>query len=117
MTHRLFVDSSNGVSLCPEWNYSLDGEKTQQRHKSSSGMSEVYKYGDFDAFKFDVNYVSSSDASIINSWWISNTELLFMKIGESSVFSCMLMNAVIPIGNVVRPYHNQFRGTIEIGEY
>lgn len=117
MAYRLFVDSNNGVTICPEWNYSSIDEKIQVRHKAKSGFSEVYKFGDFDAIKFDVRYVNSSDASIVNSWWESNAELLFMREGETSVFSCMIMNNRLPIGGVEKPYYNQFKGTIELGEY
>jgi len=117
MAYRLFIDSDNGITLCPEWNYKISGEKIQTMHRSKSGFSEMYKFGSYDAIEFEVRYVSSSDASIINSWWNTNTELLFMKEGETSVFSCMLMNNRAPIGAIERPYSDQYKGTIELGEY
>lgn len=116
---RLYASSviGNEVSICPDWNFSKEDEKVQHRHKAVSGIHEVYKYGDFDARKFDLRYVSSSDAAIINSWWHSNAELLFTNNGYSDVFSCMITNRNIPIGQVIKPYHDQFKGTIELGEY
>lgn len=117
MTYRLFVDSSTGVDIAPEWNYQERAKKIETRHRASSGAEYVYKFGYYGARKFDVMYVSSADKTTINSWWAANTDLLFMEVGASEVFSCRLANDYQPIGELVKPYHDQWQGTIELEGY
>lgn len=117
MAYRLFVDSSNGVSLDPEWDYDDSAKKIENRHRTRSAAEYVYKWGEYGVRKFSVMYVSSATAAIVNSWWSSNTDLLFMREGDADVTSCRLMNGSKPISKKVKPYDDQWRGKIELGTY
>jgi len=68
-------------------------------------------------FKFTVNYVNSSFNAIVNSWWDTNTNLLFMKQGETQVYSVRLSNRSSPIDGFVKPYDDLFKGIINLGTY
>jgi len=115
--YRLFVDSNNGVDLYPEWDYEEGGQKIEDRHRTRSGAEYVYTWAEYDLIKFSVTYVSSSTKAVVNSWWSSNTDLLFMRQGDADVTSCRLLNKSKPIGKLVKPYADQFSGRIELGTY
>jgi len=115
---RLFVDSSNGVDVDPTWEYLEAGSKIEDRHRVRSGRSYVYKWGDFKRFEVPVSFVNSNFKSIVNSYWDSNADLLFMEVDNpSSVTSVRIVNEDLPIGQFIAPYTNQFIGVIELESY
>lgn len=117
MAYRLFVDSANGVTVYPHWDFKPDARKKQSEHRTRSGRRYVYKWGEYQNWKFKIDFVNSNDASIINSWWSDNTELLFKSESESAVYSVMLENRARPMAKFVKPYTDQYRGTIQLGTY
>lgn len=116
MAFRLFVDSTTGVSLCPEWDYREPLVKEENRHATPVGFSTVYNYGETARLRFSVRHVSSETAALVNSWWISNTALLFMEEGATEVFSCRLLGK-LPISKLEKPYSFSLSGVIELGAY
>ena len=114
---RLFVDSSNGLDVEPEYNYQENDKKIENRHRTRDGSEYVYKWGDYKMWKFDIRWVNSAFRSTVNSWWNTNTELLFMEEGGTEVFSVRLTNKSLPISKFERPYTDTFRGIIELGSY
>jgi len=114
---RLFVDSANGVDVEPEYNYVERDKKIEARHRTKSGKEYVYKFGDYNAFKFDVMYVDSAFKSIVNSYWNSNAELLFMEVGATQVYSVRLTNKTLPVGRPIKPSTTEFKGIIELETY
>lgn len=117
MTFRLFVDSSNGVDIEPEYDYLERDAKIESRHRTRSGKEFVYKFGDIGKFKFSVAYVNSSFKATVNSYWKSNTNLLFMEVGATVVSSVRLTNKSLPIGSPIKPYSDTFKGVIELETY
>jgi len=115
--YRLFVDSNTGVTLYPNWDFQQTGEKIEDRHRARGGREYVYKWGHFDGFKFGVSFVDSATMAVVNSWWQSNTDLLFMSSGDTVVHSVHLVGKNPPIGKYVEPYDSLFSGTIELGTY
>lgn len=117
MTYRLFVNSSTGVDVEPEWGFKDSGKKVETRHRTRSGEEYVYRWGDYRTFDVPVMYVSSSTMAIVNSWWNSNTELLFMEEGSTDVSSVHISNKSKPIDSKIKPYDNLFKGTIKLSTY
>jgi len=117
MTFRLFVDSSNGLDVNPEWDYKETDEKIESRHRTRDGSELVYKWGEFEAKEFTVMFVNSEFASIVNSWWSSNTNLLWMEEGGSAVNSVHIVNSKKPIDSFIKPYKDLFKGKIQLGTY
>lgn len=117
MSWLLFPSSGNHVTLEPEWNFTRADKKEETEHRTRAGKRYVYKWGEYKKFKFDVQHVSSSTAAIVNSWWSSNTDLLFMESGASAVYSVQLVNAELPFGKYVKPYTDKYIGTIELEGY
>lgn len=114
---RLFVDSSNGVDIDPEYDLVFQDTKIEDRHRARSSDAYVYKWGEYKRIKFSVSYVDSSFKAIVNSYWSSNTNLLFMEVGASAVYSVRLMNKELPVGKYIKPYTDLFRGVIELEGY
>ena len=117
MTFRLFVDSSTGVDVDPEWDYKEASEKVESRHRTRDGSEFVYKWGDIGNIQFTVSFVDSSFRAQVNSWWGGNQALLWMEEGGSDVTSVYLVNRTKPIDQFVRPYDDLFKGKIELGTY
>lgn len=111
------MDSSNGVSLYPEYDFKEKDKKTEVRDRTPSGAEYVYKFGSYGGRSFGVTWVDSSTKAIVNSWWVSNTALLFMREGDTAVFSCRLTNDNTPVNQLMKPYHDQWKGTIELETY
>lgn len=115
--YRLFVDSDNGVTVYPEYNYQEKDAKIENRFRSKSGKEYVYKFGDYRQWLMGIKFVDSSFKADVNTWWNSNANLLWMEENGTEVFSVHLMNKTKPIDKVIRPYTDLFEGKIELGEY
>lgn len=117
MSWLLFPSSGNHVTLEPEWNFARRDKKEETVHRTRAGKRYTYKWGSYYAFKFGLEHVSSSTAAIVNSWWVTNTKLLFMESGGTQVFSVVLTNKELPLGQFNRPYNDHYTGTIELEGY
>jgi len=117
MAFRLFIDSSNGVTLYPEWDMLDSAKKEETVHRTRGGNRFVYKFGEYKKLEINVMWVNSEFKSIVNSWWNTNTELLFKSESETQVHSVMIVNAEQPISNNMMPYIDEFSGTINLETY
>ena len=118
MTWALFVDSANSISFEPEWGKTDPDKKIESQHRTKTGGLYRYKWGGYSQFKFNVEYVNSSDAAIINSWWNTNTELLFMDEDDATtVSSVQIMNGAKPLTEKIKPYLEYTVGTINLSTY
>jgi len=117
MTFRLFVDSSTGVDVHPEWNYAEKSKKVESRHRARDGSEYVYKWGDIELITFEIKFVNSSFKAQVNSWWGGNVDLLWMEEGGTAVSSVHIISKTKPISGLQRPYINLFKGKIELGSY
>lgn len=117
----LGVNSNTAVTIYPEFNMMLGGEKIESRSRSQDGSEYVYKYGSYTAISFGVNFVSSTDAAMINSWWVSNTALVFLQINSAGsivqTHSVHIINRQKPIASFRQPYIDQYTGQIELSTY
>lgn len=117
MTFRLFVDSSTGLDVFPEYDFKDSGEKIETRLRTRDASEYVYKWSEYQKIKFSVAFVNSEFKSVVNSWWSSNTDLLWMEVGGTSVTSVHLVNKDKPIDRFQKPYTDLFGGTIELESY
>lgn len=114
-TFLLGPTSSTAVTLYPEFDYKDKRTKIEQSHRLQNGDRYVYKTGVYDNFQFKNKFFPSSDAAVVNSWWESNTELLFWI--DSDVSSVMLVNKSKPFDQFQRPYTDLMQGTIKLEGY
>lgn len=117
MAFRLFVDSLAGLTVEPEWDYRGQDRKVEDMHRTRTGGRYVYRWGGYGRDTMTVRYVTSEFASIINSWWDSNTKLLWKNESDTNVFSVLLVNKELPVGQFVRPYTDLYLGKIELETY
>ena len=117
--YELGTNSSDAVTLYPEQEYSKAKQQIRNEHRTRSGKLYLYKWGDYSRIKFDVNWVPASDAALVNSWFDTNTKLLFFVTSDSAteVFSVMLLNKETPLAQYNAPYNNLYRGTILLEGY
>ena len=116
MSVFLFVDSANSVELMPEWDYE-DGELAiRDDARSKTGRRFSYQWGTYGRFKVALKNVSSGSASIINSWWENNVDLLLLD-AESKVHSVHIMGNKTPLAKYVKPYDDEYMGAIILETY
>ncbi len=117
MPFRLYVNSANGVDVNVEYDFKDTGRKFESRHRVRSGAEYVYKWGEWTELKFSIAFVNSEFKSIVNSWWSSNTDLLWKEVDVAGITSVHLINKSKPVDRLVKPYNDLFRGKIELGTY
>lgn len=115
MTYLLGPTSADSVEVFPEWDYKSGAKKLEKRHRLENGDYYVYKTGEYDRIQFKVKFFDSSDASLVNSWWESNTELQFYD--GTNVASVMLRNDDTPFSQFQKPYTDLMQGMIKLEGY
>lgn len=113
----VLIDSENNIYIAPDFDFENKTEKIESRHRVRSGEEYVYKWGEFRKFEMGVSFVNSSFKSVINSYWYDNTKLLFVQSGDMKIYSVQVSNNNLPVGNLIAPYTNLFRGTIELESF
>ena len=117
MSYLLFPSSGNHVSFEPEWDFERTDTQVKNEHVTRAGKRYVYKWGSYVKFAFGVTFASSSDAAVVNSWFITNTKLLFLSTSDTAVYSVMLIGSDIPFSKFQKPYTDRYMGKIELQGY
>jgi hypothetical protein len=117
MSYLLFPSSGNHVTLEPDWDFERNDTQVNDAHVTRSGKRFVYKWGSYVRFTFSIDFVNSSTAAIINSWFITNTKLLFTSTSDTAVYSVILIGNDIPMSKFVKPYTDKFMGKIDLQGY
>ena len=117
MSFNLYIDASNTVNFDVEYDYRKEDKQILSEHMARSGRRYTYQWGMVQKRRFSVRFISSSTASIINSWWQSNVSLILQESGSVEVFSCKLTNDTTPISRFEKPYNDLYRGVIELESY
>jgi hypothetical protein len=115
--YRLFVDSSNGVDVDPEWSFAAKHQKVETEHRTRGGKLFKYKWAEYRRWEVPVAYVDSAFVSQVQSWWGGNQALLFMEEGGTEVYSVRIVNPEVPCGEHIRPYTTLWQGVIELETY
>jgi len=117
--YTLGITSAAEVTLIPEWNYNNGEEMEYSRYRTNAGRLYQYQWYRYGSIKFDTKFVNSETMSIVNSWWASQTKLLFFVNNGSTVdvSSVMLVNKNAPFMENVKPYTEYWQGAIELEEY
>ena len=119
ITYSLGPSSETEVIFYPDWNYSKGDDMSKSTWRTRNGRLFSYKWYTYNKIKFDTSWIINSDAAIVNSWWSSQTKLLFFKNtdGTVDVTSCMLTAKESPFQSHPEPYPEYFKGAIELEEY
>ena len=144
---KLGISSSDAITIRPNFDYSGSKRKIETNIKTRSGRGYNYKWGEYLKFFISMDYVSGQNATIVNSWWSTNTELLFFKQSEhpveygllegsggfflledsgkmtletsysTEVFSVMIISNNKPFSQFVKPLNYYYKGEINLEGY
>lgn len=114
MAWRLFVDSTEGVTVEPEYSMTQLDEQLQNSHRARSGAGYRYVWGSYRKWKLPVRLVDSSFMSSVNTYWKAGTVLLFKSESLSAVYTVAITNKNLPIGQFEKPYMDLYQGIIEL---
>lgn len=119
ITFKIGISSVDAVQIYPTYEYKPSEEKIDSVHRSRSGSLYQYKWGDYEKWEVPVEYVPNSIAATINSWWNTNTELLFFIVSDSNVEvnSIILRNDKRPLAEFNKPYDVYKKGKIIMETY
>ena len=108
----------SNVTLEPEWDYETNDIQNRNEHVSRSGRRYLYIWATMKRWKVPISFVTSQDASYINSWWQSGTALYMIDTLRPTVTnSVMILNTTLPVGKYVQPYTTLYAGDITLGTY
>lgn len=116
---KLGISSVDAITIRPEYSASFGEKQIRSEVLTQRGRRYVYKWGDYEEIKLPVDYVSGTNASVINSWWDTNTELLFFITSDTAteVHSVFITNKSRPLAKYVKPYDTYLKGTIQLEGY
>ena len=120
LIYELGISSVDAVTLRPEYSSKPENRKqTRSDLRARSGAFYKYIWATYDKILLNLNFVPASDASIVNSWWESGSDLLLFITSDSitEVRSVQVMNKEIPFSQFVKPYDNLMKGKIELEGY
>jgi hypothetical protein len=105
-----------------EWSLSQVQIKNQNRAANSALF--IRKQGEYDRIVIGQSNVAMQDATVINSWYGANRELLLeIQSGDSvnsfttQPYSVMIKNNDTPFKERILPYDGEFQGMIELEGY
>ena len=120
MNFLLGIASGDAITIYPvHEKYKNILQHTRSEARGKTGKHFEYKWGDWRKLGMDLQYVTPSDVSIINSWWDSRAELLlFIESSTATeVHSVMIMNEETPLAGFVKPYDDLYMGTLKLETY
>jgi|TARA_R110002020_G_scaffold225039_1_gene435047 hypothetical protein len=100
-----------------EYNFTHNVDKKDMRTKGGTLFTYVTATGNFSRFRLPTTFVSSSDVSIINSWFSTATDLRFIESDDfpNSYYTVRITGAVEPFTSFNKPYFRQYyKGSVVI---
>jgi hypothetical protein len=119
LTFELGPTSATAVELFPEYDYKKRVVTNKSQHRATSGKQYTYIWGSWTEFEFSAHYVDENDAANVNSWFESNTELLFFVTSNSNteVNSVRIQGEQSPFQELIKPYDNLYQGKLFLSTY
>jgi hypothetical protein len=107
--------NSTGLDLTPTWALSLDEEKVAEEARSPQGGYFSTHHGHFRTFSVPCDFVPSSLASVLNSWWTSGALCQFEVFSE--VYSVQFIGDASPFQEFQKPYWDRYKGILKMSTY
>lgn len=117
LSHPFVYVDCRHIDVQPSPNYQRRDEKIEDIHRTRVGGRFVYKWGDIEQTKFNVEFVTSREQALINSWWNNNTQLMWIVDTGTQISSVQLTNRRLPIGKFATPLLTEYNGIIELATY
>jgi len=119
LTFQLGISSVDAITILPGYSSKFSEKQLRSEIRTQNGRAYIYKWGDYYQAKLKVDFISGANASIINSWWDTNTELLFFINSSTAteVHSVFIANKIKPLDTYIKPYDNYLKGAITLEGY
>ena len=121
MAIKIELGPTSATAIDLKVNYaSIHGKKQlSSQHRTLAGSLYVYTWSTYIKHIFNVNHMSTSNASIVNSWWENNTELLLFITSDSNteISSVIITNKDKPVNKFEKPYYTFQKGSIKLESY
>lgn len=115
----LGITSTDAVPLLVDFTYKRRKRQIRSEHRALGGSLRIYKWGEYERFRVRVDHMAGAQLYKVNSWFDNNSELLlFISCGGvTEVNSVKIMDNESPIAQTSRPYHDLFKGVINLEGY
>lgn len=118
IVYQLGPTSATAIELFPGDAFENGKVMEVERNRSSTGYLYQHIQGTYRRITVPIDLMPSSDAAIVNSWWLSQTKLRFFQTsGTTAVYSCMIMGEEQPMNQMNKPYDDRYKGTILLEGY
>ncbi len=119
LTIQLGPTSGTAINLNVKYGGIHSQGKLGSKHRTLSGRLYVYTASTFIKHNFPVEFMTTANASIVNSWWENNTELLLFITSDSitEVQSLLLVNKDEPMNKFIKPYNTYKSGVLKLESY
>jgi hypothetical protein len=105
-------DGTRTISFDPEWTADRNDELIINTARSLGGRESTFLWGTIDRFRFPIEYSTTSDAALMNEWWIDQTDLFLFF--DSTSYDARIINDSQPFQSLNKPYGTHWTGTILI---
>jgi len=119
LIYKLWDSSSNSAILTPSWNFKDRKQKIVDRSRAKTGGLFQYSHGHFRMFTLNIEFATSSVASVVNEWW-EDQQLCQFDIssdGSSEITSVMIVNKESPFFKFTKPYTDKYTGKLDLTTY
>jgi len=126
-------DGTIAVAFDPDWDLRRQRTSLAEESVSIGGKMATFLWGDYRSYSLPVTYIPSSDAMQINKWWRNGDELNadiqleYFTLGDSYLglldqsynplygdIKFRIVNTQQPFSQFIRPYTDEYAGTLEI---
>ena len=99
------------INLTADYNYKFAQQIDRQDIRTKQGGLYTYiEQGTFIKFKIPSSWVTSSDRSLVNSWWSAGTTLRLLENDDfpSSYYLVRIVSVEEPFQTFTKPYFQQY---------
>lgn len=119
---KTLVGSESPVSLHPTWDYLERNNKNKSFVRTQGGQLNAFtKVGNYNEYSLPVDYVTSASATLINSWWSSDSELELTVSrgigGQQFGINVKITNDLNPLNMYVENKYTAFKGLVFLTTY
>jgi hypothetical protein len=118
LAHIDQVNLFQTLNVIPMWGYTPNVNKIESEMRTKTGKRYVRKVDDYKDFNIPVEFFPSSKATLVNSWFKDNTNLMWIATsGDNTEVNCVRITNNSKPFDMLMPYNiDQYGGTIILEE-
>lgn len=116
ISYQLGISSVDAITLYPEYNLDINTSQERTDHRAKDGTLYQYRWSQYRTYDLDLQWVPSSDAALVNSWFESNADLIFFinSGGSTAATAVRIMNDTRPFSELNAPYTDYYQGALSL---